>query len=228
MAIPVDPVANERYEEEITKAKCIILDGVKDHVVPHIAEKETIKEMWDTLKTLYQQTSVRRKMLLENQLRSYQMQKGEQIDVFIGRLKEIRDQLASIGAMPDQELMNESSGLGREELWVALRQEGIRRLTKVGSSGKGVRIKKEEEEDAAVASVETQEKRKKKDLPKVKCFNCGELGQYANRCPRKKSKGEASNSKVASVRSEKEVEEDDDCAMSAHVPLEKKWGDIEL
>ena len=27
---------------------------------------------------------------------------------------------------------------------------------------------------------------------------------------------------------EKEVEEDDHCAMSAHVPLEKRWGDSEL
>ena len=36
---------------------------------------------------------------------SYQMQKGEQIDVFLSRLKEIRDQLTSIGATPDQDLM---------------------------------------------------------------------------------------------------------------------------
>jgi len=30
------------------------------------------------------------------------------------------------------------------------------------------------------------------------------------------------------TRVEKEVETNEDCAMSAHVPLEKKWGDIEL
>ena len=53
MAIPIDPVANERYEEAMAKAKCMILDGVKDHVVPHISEKEMTKEMWDTFKTLY-------------------------------------------------------------------------------------------------------------------------------------------------------------------------------
>ena len=73
VAIPVDPIANEKYEEAMAKAKSIILDGVKDHVVQHIAEKEMTKEMWDTLKTLYQHTSVQRKMLLENQLRSYQI-----------------------------------------------------------------------------------------------------------------------------------------------------------
>ena len=58
IAILVDPVANERYDEAMAKAKCIILDGVKDHVVPHIVEKETTKEMWNSLKTLYQHTSV--------------------------------------------------------------------------------------------------------------------------------------------------------------------------
>jgi len=39
-----------------------------------------------------------------------------------------------------------------EEMWAALRQEEIRRLSKAGSSGKGVRTKKEEEVDVALAS----------------------------------------------------------------------------
>jgi len=30
----------------------MILDGVKDHVVPHIAEKNTSREMWEALTTL--------------------------------------------------------------------------------------------------------------------------------------------------------------------------------
>ena len=119
---------------------------------------------------------------------SYQMQKGEQIDVFLDRLKEICDQLTSIGATPDDELMVRTalntvsedwkvivhSILGKrilsdwEEPWATLRQEEIIQETKAGNSSKGVRI--EEEEDAALASVGTQKKRKKKDLSKVKCF----------------------------------------------------------
>ena len=101
------------------------------------------------------------------------MQKGEQIDHFLSWLKEIQDQLTSIGATPDEKMLVRTalntvseewetvfqSILSRgdlpdwEELWAALRQEEIRRLTKAGSSDKGVRIKKEEEEDAALASV---------------------------------------------------------------------------
>ena len=79
-----------------------------------------------------------------------------------------------------------------------------------------------------LASEGKQEKRKKKDLSKIKCFHCGELSHYATQCPRKKSKGESFETKVAPARAEKEVLTDDDCAMSAHALLEKKWGDIEL
>ena len=105
IAIPVDPADNDKYEEAMARAKSIILDRVKDHLVPHIAEEETKNEMWEALKKLYQHTSVQRRMLLENQLRSYQMKKGEPIDTFLRVLNEIRDQLTAIEAMLDQELM---------------------------------------------------------------------------------------------------------------------------
>ena len=101
------------------------------------------------------------------------MQKGEQIDLFFSRLQEIQDQLTSIRTTPDQELMvrttlnavskewetffqsilSKATLPGWQELWAALRQEEIRRLTKAGSRNKGGRIKKEEEEDAALASM---------------------------------------------------------------------------
>jgi len=44
-------------------------------------------------------------MLLENQMRSYQMKKGQTIDSFLGGLNEIGDELTAIGATLDQELM---------------------------------------------------------------------------------------------------------------------------
>jgi len=49
-----------------------------------------------------------------------------------------------------------------------------------------------EEEDVALASKGQQEQRgRKKDISKVKCFRCGELGHYNTHCPlRKKDKEE--------------------------------------
>ena len=90
VAIPVNTVANEKYEEAEAKAKCMILNKVKEHVIPHIAEKNTIREMWEALTTLYQGSSMQQKVMLENQLRSYQMQKGEEIDLFLLKLQGIR------------------------------------------------------------------------------------------------------------------------------------------
>ena len=42
IAIPVDPTDNDKYEEAMARAKSIILDGVKDHVVPHSQEGNDI------------------------------------------------------------------------------------------------------------------------------------------------------------------------------------------
>lgn len=53
VAIPVDPAENEKYEDAMARAKCMILDGVKDHVIPRIAKKNTTNEIWDILTTLY-------------------------------------------------------------------------------------------------------------------------------------------------------------------------------
>ena len=98
---------------------------------------------------------------------------------------------------------------------------------KTSSNNEGIKVK-QEEEDVALASEGKQEKQKKKDLSKIKCFHCGELGHYVTQCPRKKSKGESSETKAAPAWAEKDVLTDDDCAMSVHMPLGRKWGDIEL
>jgi len=53
IVIPVDLNDNDKYEEAMVRAKSIILDGVKDHVVPPIVEKDTTNEMLEALKQLY-------------------------------------------------------------------------------------------------------------------------------------------------------------------------------
>ena len=65
------------------------MDGVKDHVIPHIVDKNTTNDMWVALEAMYQGSFVQRKILLENQMRLFQMQKGEEIDPFLFRLQTI-------------------------------------------------------------------------------------------------------------------------------------------
>ena len=49
------------------------MDGIKDHIVTHVAKKKTTNEMWKALISLYEGKSVQRKMLLETQMRSFMM-----------------------------------------------------------------------------------------------------------------------------------------------------------
>ena len=94
-----------------------------------------------------------------------------------------------------------------------MHQEELRRFTKRQHSPT---LSK----DAAL-TLKKQPK-KKKDLSKIKCFKCGEMGHFASNYPEKKRDKEASSSKavVADYGSR------DDAAMSAHEP--RRWGDMDM
>ena len=91
LATPTDPDLLWKHKEADGHAKRLIMDGIKDHIVPHLAEKKTANEMWTTLISLYEGKSVQRKMLLETQMRSFMMNKGEDMEHFLFKLQSIRD-----------------------------------------------------------------------------------------------------------------------------------------
>ena len=59
-----------------SKAMLIIMDGVKDHKVPHLSGKKTTAEMWTTLESLYQSKNKNRKMVLQERMHNTKMAKG--------------------------------------------------------------------------------------------------------------------------------------------------------
>ena len=105
LVVPIDADPLNKYEENQAQTKRLIIDGVKDHVIPHIASKNTANAMWTALEVMYQGGYVQRRMLLENQMQMFQMMKGEEIDPFLFRLQAIRDQLIDMGANPDEGLL---------------------------------------------------------------------------------------------------------------------------
>jgi hypothetical protein len=74
-----DPIALNLHEVKEAKAQRLILDGVKDHLIPHLDEKKTTKEMWDALKNLYEANNENQKMALKDKLHDTKMDKGESV-----------------------------------------------------------------------------------------------------------------------------------------------------
>ena len=136
--------------------------------------------MWKALTSLYEGKSVQRKMMLETQMRSFMMTKGQDMEHFLFILQSIRDQLTATGAKAEDELMVKTalnaiidewetlvqSILGRadlpdwDSLWIIMCQEELRRITQKQYSSGSSKVKKEDEKDAALASKRQQGKTK--------------------------------------------------------------------
>jgi hypothetical protein len=109
-SVVVDPatdlVALDLHEVKEGIAQRIILDGVKDHLIPHLAEKKTGKEMWDALKNLFEAKNENRKMGLKAKLHDTKMGKEESVSSYLTRVAEVKDELIAVGEVTtDSELV---------------------------------------------------------------------------------------------------------------------------
>jgi hypothetical protein len=85
------------HEVKEAKSQRIILDGVKDHLIPHLVEKKTTKEMWDALKNLYEVKNENLKMALKDKLHDTKMGKGESVSSYLTQVSQVKDELAAVG-----------------------------------------------------------------------------------------------------------------------------------
>jgi 2-phosphoglycerate kinase len=103
---PVDPTQIVAHLRKDVKERRIIIDGVKDHIIPHLSGKKTTKEMWESLTKLYQLDNQSRKMMLREKLRSTKMARGDTVATYHSKFTQIRDELAAVGeAMNEIELV---------------------------------------------------------------------------------------------------------------------------
>jgi hypothetical protein len=89
---PVDPTQLATHLKKDVKMRRIIVDGVKDHTIPHLSSKKATKEMWDALVKLYQSNNQNRKMLLGEKLRSTMIIKGESVVTYLTKFTQIKDE----------------------------------------------------------------------------------------------------------------------------------------
>ena len=83
MTKPTDQDALNEFEALEARAQRVILNGVKDHLIPHLAEKKTVKDRWDTLNQLFEAKNENRKMTLKDKLHNVKMNKDEGVASYI-------------------------------------------------------------------------------------------------------------------------------------------------
>jgi hypothetical protein len=74
---PEEEDAKAKFRKNEVKAKRILTDSIKDHLIPNVSKLKTPKEMFDALTRLYESKNTSRKLTLRHQLRNMTMNKSE-------------------------------------------------------------------------------------------------------------------------------------------------------
>ena len=138
--------------------------------------------------------------MLKDKLKSTKMLKGEGTTSYLTRLSQVRDELSTVGVKVSDVKMVRIALKGFIEEWKPF-IKGIIAREKLSDwnrlwddfiqeelRDKYLHPSRKADEDVALAAQ--MKGKPKKDLSKVKCFNCGEMGHFSSRCPMKKGDDE--------------------------------------
>lgn len=86
----------ENYQEEDIMERSIIVESVRNHLIPYIADHESTKAMYDALIGLYTIKNMNQSISLRNQLRDSKMTNNDIVASYFMKLSQITDQLKAI------------------------------------------------------------------------------------------------------------------------------------
>jgi hypothetical protein len=187
--------AMEKFKDVDINVMSIIVDSIKDHLIPYISHLDSPKKMYDALTNLFLVRNIGQVMSLKNELCDMKMNNDDSITSYFVRIYHLRDQLQAIGeTISKKELVNiVLNGLPKtwdafaanmntrkeyprfEELWTCCAQEESRINAKE-------KPQKKYDDQAFTARFKNFRKKRrfgsrrklnqKKDFSKVQCFNC--------------------------------------------------------
>ena len=107
----------DAWQKKVAKARRILLEGVRDHIVSSLHGKTTPYAMWKVLTDLFQNSSDHRKLALKDKLRKIKMEKGDTIPKYLTKFVQCRDELGSVGIIVAADDLVSLALLGLPKSW---------------------------------------------------------------------------------------------------------------
>ena len=95
--VPEGDDAKALHKKNLVKAKRIIVDSIKDHLIPHVSSLKTPKEMFHSLTKLFEGMNINQKITLRKQLKNVKIQNAETIQSYFTSVSQIKEQLEAMG-----------------------------------------------------------------------------------------------------------------------------------
>jgi S-adenosylmethionine synthetase len=104
---PQNVAAMEKFKDVDINAMSIIVDSIKDHLIPYISHLDSLKKMYDALTNLFSVRNIGQFMSLKNELCDMKMNDDDSITSYFARISHLRDQLQAIEEITsEKELVN--------------------------------------------------------------------------------------------------------------------------
>lgn len=180
------------------KALMLIRAHVSPNLMSVVATQQTAKGAWDALKTMHDTGLAARRAVLEKQLSTLKKEKSEDIVEYCTRADRIRLQLHTEASPVTEERLKLAilQGLPKEYTYI---RNTLTVMANMNLQEMTAHLRVAEQQLAADADEEAVALKAafKRDLSKIKCYNCHKYGHYKKNCPhlRKAVRGRGRNGK---------------------------------
>jgi hypothetical protein len=99
--------AMEKFKDNNINSMSIIVDSIKDHLIPYISHLDSSNKMYDALTNLFSVKNIGQVMSMKNELRDMKMNDDDTITSYFVRISQLRDKLQAIEEIiSEKELVN--------------------------------------------------------------------------------------------------------------------------
>jgi hypothetical protein len=87
---PQNVAAMEKFKDSDINAMSIIVESIKDHLIPYISHLDSSKKMYDALTNLFSVRNIGQVMSLKNELRDMKMNDDDNITSYFVRISPVK------------------------------------------------------------------------------------------------------------------------------------------